>query len=306
MVSFVVKRLFSSIVVLWVLVTLTFSILLFLPGGPFDTDKRLPAQVLENLEKKYRLDLPVWKQYLLYLKDLVFHFDLGPSFKNPDRSVNEMIASSFPISLQLGICALLIAFLVGIPLGLLSAYHHNTKWDRLFMICAVSGVSLPSFLSGSILILIFAKILFLLPAARWDGFAHMILPALTLGLHPAAIIARLMRGAALEVMDSDYIRTARAKGLSEIQVVCKHVLKNSILPVLTLAGPLSASVITGSFIVELIFAIPGMADYFVDAVFNRDYTLIMGATIVYAFFLVSANILVDILYRFIDSRIQIS
>ncbi|MBI2608586.1 MAG: ABC transporter permease [Deltaproteobacteria bacterium] len=306
MVQFVIKRLFLGIVVLWVLITLTFFILRFLPGGPFDSDKKLPPQVLQNLQKKYRLDLSLEKQYFFYLKDLVFHFDLGPSFKNPDRSINEMIAVSFPISLQLGMCALLIAFLVGIPLGLLAAYHHNTKWDHIFMICAISGVSLPAFLSGSILILIFSKFLSLLPAARWDGLSYMILPALTLGLRPAAIIARLMRGSALEVMDSDYIRTARAKGLSESQVVYKHVLKNSVLPVLTLAGPLSASIITGSFIVELIFAIPGMADYFVDAVFNRDYTLIMGATIVYAFFLISANILVDVLYRFIDSRMQVT
>ena len=303
---FIFKRILTGFAVLLVLISLTFFVLRFLPGGPFDREKRLPPQILENIQKKYNLQLPLHEQYFLYLKDIIFKFDFGPSFKYYDRSVNEMINESFPISLQLGVLALLIALLVGVPCGLLAAYYHNTVWDRFLMLVSISGVSLPSFLVGSIFILIFAKLLFILPAARWDGIEYMILPALTLGLRPAAIIARLMRSSALDVLGAEYIKVARAKGLSEFQVITKHVLKNSILPVLTLFGPLAASIITGSFIVELIFSIPGMADYFVDAVFNRDYTLVMGATIVYAFFLIGANILVDVCYSFVDSRIKLT
>jgi len=303
---FVFKRLLAGFAVLLVLISLTFFVLRFLPGGPFDTEKRLPPQVLANLEKKYNQHLPVHKQYLLYLKDIIFKFDFGPSFKYYDRSVNEMINESFPISLQLGILALLIALVVGIPCGLLAAYYHNTIWDRILMLTSISGVSLPSFLLGSIFILIFSKIFSILPAARWDGVEYMILPALTLGLRPAAIIARLMRSSALDVLGAEYIKVARAKGLPEFQVVTKHVLKNCLLPVVTIFGPLAASIITGSFIVELIFSIPGMADYFVDAVFNRDYTLVMGATIIYAFFLIGANIFVDVCYSLLDARIKTS
>ncbi len=303
---FVLRKLFFGFLTLFVLITLTFFILRFLPGGPFDTDKVLPPEVLANLKAKYRLDLPVIKQYLFYIRDIVFKFDFGPSFKNPDQTVNEMLKQSFPISLQLGLWSLFVAFLLGVPLGLWAAYYQNTFWDRFFMIGAISGVSLPSFLTGSILILIFANIFSLLPAARWESWQHMILPALTLGSRPAAIIARLVRSAALDIMKADYIQTARAKGLSENVVLWKHVLKNSVLPVLTLSGPLVANIITGSFIVELIFAIPGMADFFVDAVFNRDYTLIMGATIIYAFFLIAANTIVDLLYTVFDPRIQLT
>ena len=306
MLFFILKRLLAGFAVLFILISITFFILRFLPGGPFDTEKRLPPQVLENIQKKFNLQLPVHQQYFLYLKDIFLKFDLGPSFKFHDRSVNEMISESCPISMQLGVLALLIAIIVGIPCGLLAAYYHNTLWDRLLMLISISGVSLPSFLVGSIFILIFARILSILPAARWDGVEYMILPALTLGLRPAAIIARLMRSSALDVLGAEYVKVARAKGLSEFHVVTKHVLKNSLLPVLTLFGPLAASIITGSFIVELIFSIPGMADYFVDAVFNRDYTLVMGATIVYAFFLIAANILVDVCYSLIDSRIKVS
>ncbi|MBI2026280.1 MAG: ABC transporter permease [Deltaproteobacteria bacterium] len=303
MISYLLRRLLYGILVLWVLLSTLFFILRFLPGGPFDTDKKLPPEVLQNLRVKYHLNLPLWQQYTIYLKNVALHLDLGPSLKNPDRSVNEMLMSSFPISFQLGVLAFIISYLIGIPFGLLAAYRHNTSVDRFLMISAISGVSLPSFLTGSLLILLFSKILSLLPAARWDGWQHMILPAITLGLRPAAILARLMRGSALEILKADYIRTARAKGLSEVDILFKHVLKNAFLPILTLSGPLLASIITGSFIVEFIFAIPGMADYFVDAVFNRDYTLIIGATLLYAVLLVLANILVDVLYTVLDSRI---
>ena len=306
MLLFVFKRFFAGCIVLFILISLTFFILRFLPGGPFDSEKRLPPEVLANIQKKFNQHLPLYKQYLLYVNDVFLKFDFGPSFKFHDRSVNEMISESFPISMQLGVLALLIAIIVGIPCGLLAAYYHNTLWDRLLMFVSISGVSLPSFLVGSIFILIFAKVLSILPAARWDGVEYMILPALTLGLRPAAIIARLMRSSALDVLGAEYVKVARAKGLTEFHVVTKHVLKNSLLPVLTLFGPLAANIITGSFIVELIFSIPGMADYFVDAVFNRDYTLVMGATIVYASLLICANIFVDVCYSFVDARIKLT
>jgi oligopeptide transport system permease protein len=233
--------------------------------------------------------------------------DLGPSYKYLGRNVTDIIMDSLPVSLELGFYSILLAFILGIPLGVFSAYKHNTWMDSASMFLAISGVTLPSFLVAAVLIYIFSINLYWFPAGLWDGgIEYKVLPVIALGLRPVAIIARLMRASVLDVIQADYIRTARAKGLSEIPLLVKHVVKNSLLPVITIAGPLVAGVITGSFIIEHVFAIPGMAKHFIQAVTNRDYTLIMGVTLVYAGFLILANIIVDVLYAVVDPRIKLA
>src|SRR3990167_4398653 len=314
---YILKRLAISIPVLWLLVTLTFLFLRIVPGGPFDQDKALPPHIKANLEKEFDLDKPVvwntkkWSeghyiqfftetQYFYAMKKLV-HGDLGPSFIYRTRRVTDIILESLPVSIELGLYAVLFAFLLGIPLGILSAHRHNTWIDHTSMFFAISGVTLPSFLIAVILIYFFSIQWGMLPAGLWDsGFEYKVLPVVALGIRPVAIIARLMRASVLDVIQADYIRTARAKGLAEFPLMMKHVVKNSLIPVITIAAPLVAAVITGSFVIEHVFAIPGMAKHFIQAVTNRDYTLVMGVTIVYAVFLIVANITVDVMYSVVD------
>jgi oligopeptide transport system permease protein len=232
--------------------------------------------------------------------------DLGESYKYIGRNISEIVAETFPVSLQLGVYCLILAFAIGIPAGVIAASHHNRWEDGLTMMLAISGVALPTFLVAPLLILFFSIYLGWLPPALWDGPSYYILPVIVLGVRPAAIIARLTRASMLEVIKSDYIRTARAKGLSEGTVLYKHVLKNSLIPVLTFAGPLAAGVITGSFVVEAIFAIPGMGKHLVSSVTNRDYPLILATTLVFSAILVLANLIVDILYSYFDPRIKLS
>ena len=323
MIVFFIKRLFISIPVLFILATITFSVMRLIPGGPFDRDKVLPPEIKKNVEAKYNLDKPSFfnsqaflekkwlaafteTQYFYYIRDIL-HGDLGPSYKYIGRGVTDIIKDTLPVSIELGIYALTLAFLLGLPLGIISAYKHNTWIDSTAMFFAISGVALPSFLIAAILVLIFSYYLNLLPVGLWDGgFEYKLMPAMALGLRPVAIIARLMRTSMLDSIKADYVRTARAKGLSETPVILKHVVKNSLIPVITIAGPLAASVITGSFIIEHVFAIPGMAKHFILAVTNRDYTLIMGVTLVYAALLIVANIFVDVLYAIVDPRIKLS
>ncbi|MBI4042655.1 MAG: ABC transporter permease [Deltaproteobacteria bacterium] len=302
--TYLVRRLGQSVITVWALVTLSFFLLKAVPGGPFDEDKQLPPEIKANIERKYNLHLPWYQQYFAYLGNLC-EGDLGPSYKYLGRSVNDILADTFPVSLQLGLLSIALSFLIGIPLGMLAAYKQNTWVDTSAMFLAIAGVSLPSFLVGAILILIFAHALGWLPAALWEGPRYMILPAVTLGIRPAAIIARLTRSSMLDVIHSDYVRTARAKGLDELSVIAKHVLRNSLIPVITFSGPLIAGAVTGSFIVEHMFAIPGMGKHFITAVTNRDYTLIMGTTVVYGILLIGANIMVDFLYTIVDPRIKI-
>jgi len=250
------------------------------------------------------MDKPLPQQYLLFLKDLV-RGDFGPSFKYIGRSVNDILKDTFPVSLHLGLMAISLAFLIGIPLGLLSAYKQNTWIDSSSMFAAILGVTLPNFLVGAILILLFAINLRWFPAGLWEGPEYWVLPVFCLGLRPISYIARLFRSSVLEVIKEDYIRTARAKGLSELPVLLKHVCKNSLIPIITVSGPLLAAIVTGSFVVEQIFAIPGMGKHFVTAVQNRDYTLVMGTTMLYGALLVLANLLVDIMYAVVDPRIKL-
>ncbi len=305
MVLYVCQRLAGVFVTLLVIASLTFVLLRVLPGGPFDREKALPPEIKAHIEEKYQLNQPLFSQYVLYLKGL-FKGQLGESYKYLNRNVTDIIADTWPVSFQLGIWALILSYLIGIPCGVLAATRRNTLTDRSAMICAISGVSLPSFLVAPLLILFFGFYLNWLEVAFWYGPSYYILPVVVLGVRPAAVLARLTRASVLEVMNADYVRTARAKGLNFPTVLYKHVLKNAFLPVLTFSGPLVAGVLTGSFIVEYMFALPGMAGHLVSSVVNRDYPLIIGVTLLYSLALVLCNLIVDLLYSYFDPRIHLS
>lgn len=305
MLKFILQRLFLGIPVLWSVATITFIIMHIVPGGPFDTEKQLPAEIKANIEEKYHLDKPLHTQYLLYMRNLL-RGDLGPSYKYLGRSVNDVIYDTFPVSIKLGIIAFILALIIGTGSGILSASaKERARWiDRTSMLMAIGGVSIPNFVLAALLILILSQILHLFPPALWEGWEYTILPAVSLATAPAAYMARLMRSTLIEVLKEDYIRTGYAKGLPVCTILFKHALKNAVTPIITFSGPLFASLITGSFIIEYIFSIPGMGKYFVTAVINRDYPLIMGVTLVYAVLIVLANLAVDLLYFFVDPRIR--
>ncbi|OFZ12080.1 MAG: peptide ABC transporter permease [Bdellovibrionales bacterium RBG_16_40_8] len=302
---YVFRRILQTFFVLWVIATMTFGLLRIIPGGPFDQEKALAPEVKAAIEEKYNLNAPLYEQYGNYLLRIA-KGDLGTSYKYYDRNISDMIADSLPNSFQLGIFSLILAFLVGIPAGVYAAANHNTVKDSTTMILAISSVSLPSFLVAAIMITIFTFKLGILPPALWDGTAFYIMPVVVLGLRPAAIIARLTRASVLDVIRSDYIRTARAKGLSETVILYKHVLKNSLIPVLTFAGPLAAGILSGAFIIEHIYNIPGMGKHFIMSVTNRDYPLVIAATLIFSFLLIISNLIVDILYTYFDPRIKLS
>ncbi len=299
----IILRLITGGLVLFFVVSLTFFLIRFLPGGPFDAEKDLPPKIMENLEKKYRFDEPVWKQYLIYVNNLA-HGDFGPSYKYVDRSANEIIADTFPVSLQLGITALLISLVFGISLGVVSSLSPRSFADFLTAVISISLVSVPNFVVGAILIYFFSIRLGWFPAALWGRPEHYILPALTLAAGSTAYIARLVRSSMIEASRELYVRTAMAKGLSRIKIIYKHILRNALIPVTTVLGPIFAYLITGSFVVEHIFAIPGMGRFFVFAVSNRDYSVVLAITIVYTIILVLANLIVDVLYTRLDPRIS--
>lgn len=302
---YVFRRLGEAGFTLFFILTTVFILLRAIPGGPFDADKKLPPEVIANLEKKYGMNDTLWAQYYKHMKG-VLTGDLGESYKYVSRPVAGIIKDSFPVSLKLGIYSLIVAYLIGIPLGVFAASKHNTKWDTISMFFAMGGVTLPSFLIAALLILFFSFKLELLPPGLWEGPEYYILPVITLGLRPAAMIARLTRSSALDVIKNDFIRTAYAKGLGYQVVLFKHVLRNSLIPVLTYSGPLIADVLTGAFIVEHIFAIPGMGKHFVMSVQNRDYPLVMGLAMVYSIVLVASNLLVDVFYSVADPRIRLA
>lgn len=293
-----------GIPVLLTVATITFVIMHIVPGGPFDKEKKLPPEIKANVEAKYHLDRPIYEQYLLYLYGLA-RGDLGPSYKYLGREVKDIIKETFPVSISLGLLALLISIILGVSAGIISAMKSRSLLDRLSIFFAIAGISIPNFVLGALLVLIFAHTYKILPPALWEGWRYMILPALSLGLGPAAYIARLTRSSILDVINKEYIRTAKAKGLSRSRIIIKHVLKNSITPVITILGPLTATLVTGSFTVEFIFSIPGMGKFFITAVTNRDYPLIMGVTLVYAILIILASAIVDIIYMYIDPRIRV-
>jgi oligopeptide transport system permease protein len=303
MIKFILRRASTGALVVLVVSTITFFLLRALPGGPFDIEKKIPPQIRKNIEEKYRLDQPLWKQYAKYLEDLV-HGDFGPSYKYIDRTVGDIIQKTLPVSLKLGIVALLVSITIGTTIGVISAVRSGGILDLFIASFATALVSVPSFVIGAGLIYLLSVKLGWFPAALWGRPEHMVLPALTLASGPAAYLARLTRGSMLEVYGNPFVRTARAKGLSETKIVIKHILRNALIPIVTVLGPIAAYLVTGSFVVEYIFAIPGMGRFFVFAVSNRDYPLIMGITIVYTVILVIANLIVDIFYVVLDPRIK--
>ncbi len=303
MIRYILRRLLGLIPVVLIILALAFTLMRLAPGGPFDTDRAVHPTVRAQLETKYRLDEPLPIQFVAVLASYL-QGDLGPSYRYPGRSVNEFIAAGFPVSLQLGLIALGFAMLFGLVSGIAGAVFQNRWPDHAAMGLALMGISIPNFILGPVLILLFSVVLAVLPAARWDGVQHMILPGMTLGLAYAAYIARLTRGGLLEVIRQDYVRTARAKGLPERLVIFRHTLRGGLLPVITFLGPALAGLFTGSLVVEKIFNIPGMGPYFVDAALNRDYTLALGVVLVDAAFLLLANLVVDVAYAMIDPRVK--
>lgn len=304
MMTFILRRILWAVPVLWVVATITFIMMHLVPGGPFDREKKLPAEIRANIEEKYHLDQPLHLQYLLYIKRLL-KGDLGPSYKYLGRTVNDVISDSLPVSMQLGVAALLTALVLGLVAGVISSVKAHSVWDRVSMLIATAGISIPSFVLGALLILVFSHKAKLFPPALWEDARHVVLPALTLGLGPAAYIARLSRSSILETNRQDYVRTARAKGLPEGVILMRHILRNAMAPVVTILGPLTAALVTGSFVVEFIFSVPGMGKFFITAVTNRDYPLIMGVTLIYALLIIVANLVVDILYTVIDPRVKL-
>ena len=304
MILYLAKRLASSAIVLWVIVSLTFLLMHAIPGGPFTAEKKLPPQVKARIEATYHLQDPLSKQYVDYLSNLS-HLDLGPSFQYAGRTVNDIIAESFPVSAQLGLASLVVALVGGIAFGVASAWKPNSIIDYGVTIFSTLGISVPTFIIGALLVYVFGFVWPIFPVALWKGPSYMVLPVLTMAAQPMAFIARLVRTELVEINQKEYIRTARAKGLSPTAILFKHALGNAMLPVITYIGPLTASLLTGSFIVETIFAIPGLGRYFVTSIYNRDYTVILGITVFFSSLIVLFNLLVDLVYPLVDPRVTL-
>ncbi len=303
MTSFIVRRVAEFVPVVFLVITLTFFLVRLAPGGPFSGEKFVSPEALRQIEAQYRLDAPIYRQYWDYLSR-VLQGDLGPSLKRPSRSVTEWIRLKFPVSLELGLYGFLFSLFLGLPAGILAARFRNTLIDRGIMAFATSGICIPNFVLGPILVLVFSIRLGWLPVALWEKPSDKLLPAVALGAVYAAYIARLSRAAMLEVLSQDYIRTARAKGLSELRVVFRHALPGAIQPVLSFLGPAAAGLLTGSFVVENIFRVPGLGTEFIKAALNRDYTMIMGTVLVFAVLVLSFNLLVDVMQAWVDPRLR--
>ncbi len=298
------QRLLSVIPTLLLLITVVFFMVRVAPGGPFDSERALPPEIEANLNAKYHLDEPLVQQYFRYLGQIIV-FDFGPSFQYKDWSVNELIAEGFPVSLTVGALAMVLAFVVGSLIGITAAMRQNTAVDYGTMGFAMLGISIPNFVVAPILILVFAVYAGWLPAGGWDwSLKRMILPVITLALPVIAYIARLTRGSMIEVLHSNFIRTARAKGLPERVVILRHALKPALLPVISFIGPATAGLITGSVVVERIYAIPGLGSYFVTGALNRDYTLVMGVVIFYGLLIIVLNFVVDMVYVLLNPKIR--
>lgn len=305
MFSYSVRRLLGAIPTLLILITIAFFMMRAAPGGPFDSEKSLPPEIQANLDRMYHLDEPLTKQYLRYLGN-VLKGDLGPSFQYKDWSVNELILRGLPVSLRIGLSAMVLALLLGVLAGTLAALRQNTPIDYSVMSVSMTGISIPTFVMAPLLILVFAVYLGWLPAGGWGGGAlrNLILPVIVLALPKIAYIARLTRGSMIEVLRSNYIRTARAKGLPERTVILRHALKPALLPVVSYIGPSTAALLAGSLVVEQIFGLPGIGRYFIQGALNRDYTLVMGVVIFYGSFIIMLNFLVDLLYAWLDPKVK--
>ena len=304
MLPFIARRLLQMIPVLLVIATLTFLMLRMAPGGPFSAEKNVPPEIQKHLENYYGLNKPLAQQYLDYLGRLL-HGDLGPSFRYSNRTVNELIGESFPISAELAFWSLLVALVFGLIAGIIASLRPNTGADYVASSFAMIGISIPNFVLGPLLVLVFALKFHWVRVSGWDEPIDRVLPALTLGAAYAAYIARLTRGGMLEILSQDFIRTARAKGASNLRVIFKHALRGGLLPVVSYLGPTAAGLLTGSFVIETIFQIPGLGRYFVNAAFNRDYTMVLGAVIFYAALIVVFNLIVDLVLAWMNPRLKL-
>lgn len=303
MLKYTIKRLIGSIPVLLIVITLSFVIMRATPGGPFDKEKKVTPEVMAALNAQYKLNQPLYVQYWDTLTNIL-KGDLGPSFRYPGRTVNEMIFEGLPATVELGCYALIIALLLGITSGIIAALKKNTWLDYLPMTLSMAGICVPSFLLGPVLVLIFSIHFNWLPVSGWDSFAHKILPSITLGAAYAAFVSRLSRGGMLEILSQDFIRTARAKGASESQVILKHALKGGMFPVISFLGPAIAGLLSGSFVTESIFQIPGLGRYYVQAAFNRDYTMIMGTTVFLAALIIFFNLVSDVMLIWVNPKLN--
>lgn len=302
--KFVLKRFLISLVTLWVIITITFLLMHAIPGDPFAKDGRMPETVYNNLRARYGLDRPKSEQYLIYLKN-VCKLDFGESMKSKAENVNEMIARGAPVSAKLGIQAFVISIIIGPALGSIAALYQNKVPDYIMMILAIIGISVPSFVLGTLFIQFIAAKVSFLPIAGWGTWAHTILPSIALSFMPMASSARMMRSSMLEVLGQDYIKTAKSKGLHNFRVIMGHAVRNAILPIVSQMGTTISGLLTGSFVIEKIFGIPGLGNFFVTSIINRDYTLIMGTTIFYSAILIVMLLIVDILYVVVDPRIKL-
>ena len=302
--KYIIKRVAMGVLSIFVVATLTFFLMNLVPGGPFVAEKSISKEAQAALEAKYGLDKPLLERYATYMTDFV-KGDMGLSLRQRGRTVSDIIFSKFPVSARLAGFAVAVAVLVGIPLGCLSAYNRGKLGDNIIIVFATCGIAIPSFISSVILLYTFGSKLNILPTVGLNTMSSYIMPVTALAIYPTAYITRLMRSSLLDVMGQDYIRTAKAKGLSNFKILFKHALRNTVLPVVTYVGPMLASLMTGSFVVEKIFTVPGLGRDFVSAINQRDYTLIMGTTIVLATLIITANVIVDILYKIIDPRINL-
>lgn len=305
MIRFILKRLLHAIPLLFIIATVTFFMIRLAPGGPFDDERVVPPEILKHLNTRYHLDDPLWEQYLLYMSNAI-RGDLGPSFKYASHTVNDFIAAGFPVTLELSLYALCFALIIGIGAGLIASLKPNTKQDYIPMTIAMIGVCMPGFVLGPLLLLIFGIGLGWVPVAGWGQISgDKILPAITLGAVYAAYIARITRGGMLDVLSQDYIRTAKAKGLSTPRIVFGHALRGGLSPVVSYLGPAIAGLLSGSFVVESIFQIPGLGQFYVTAAFNRDYTMILGFTIFFAFLIIVFNLIADILLVLLNPKLRL-
>ena len=301
---YILKRIGLAILTVWVVITVTFFAMRLIPGGPFTAEKAISEAAQKSLEAKYGLDKPVIEQYFTYLKDIITKFDFGPSIKQRGRMVIDIVAEGMKTSIKLGLLAAFSAAVVGIVLGAIAALRRNRLIDRIIMVATTACVSMPTFIMGSLLLIVFAVKFKILPA-NGSTAEGLILPVISLALYPMAYITRLTRSSMLDVLGQDYIRTAKAKGVSGARIIFGHALKNSLIPVITYFGPMLAYIVTGSLVVEKIFAVPGIGRAFVNSITGRDYTLVMGTTIVLAILIVVMNLLTDILYKVVDPRITL-
>ncbi|MGB9780388.1 MAG: ABC transporter permease [Caldanaerobacter sp.] len=305
MLRYTLERTLYMIITLWVIVTLTFFLMHMIPGDPFTSEKKVPEQIRQNMLAKYHLDKPLIVQYGYYLRNLL-HGDLGISLKYLNRTVNEIIKTGFPASFQIGMQSIIIGVFLGLLLGIVAALNRNGFWDYVSMILAVIGRSVPNFIIATLLQFWLASKWKLFPVSGWGTFSHTVLPSIALSFASLAIISRLMRASMLDVIGQDYIKTAKSKGLSSFEIVWRHMIRNAILPIITVMGPLTAGIVTGTFVVERIFGIPGLGKYYVQSIYNNDYTMILGTTIFYSAILVFLVFVVDITYGLVDPRIRLA